>query len=215
MTSKITNSILLALLSLTSLSLSFLLLRPNAVNPNVIISADSSDKTSTIDAENKIKATFFNVYPNIVIPSDDKSIDASITLLSSDGKRHTLNELVNKRSKLIFRYSELDCDMCIDSVISIIKKISPLKKIPNLIIISDFKSDRNFQIREKYKKHPYPIYNISSANLGLPIENKNFPFLFIITEDLKATKLFIPLKEFPYQTIEYIKYAFSLLKISN
>ena len=135
------------------------------------------------------------------------------SIMSNEGKEASLKTLVNNKTKLIFRYSHLDCEICVDSVLSLVQRIT--KKNENLLIITDSYSDRDFLIKTQNKKHPYPVYTISGSNLGLSIENKNLPFLFVITRDFRASKIFIPIKEIPYQTKEYLSYVFNFLNESN
>ncbi len=82
----------------------------------------------------------------------------------------------------------------------------------DLLILTDYRNERDFLIIQKYYKHKNPVYNLGVKNLGLSIENKNLPFLFILTKDLRVTKIFVPFNEIPYQTAEYITYAYNLLK---
>ncbi len=213
MNQKQTHTFLLILLALTSVSLCVILLKPTKTQASAVVTPNS--EAIKLDEVNKLKASFFNIYPSLVVPTEDKKIADTITLAGTDGRKLSLRTLAGNSPKLVFRYSRLDCELCIDSVLSIIKKIKGETKVPELIVIADFQNNRDFLIKDKHKKHPYPVYNIANGNLGLPVENKNLPFLFILSEDFKATKVFIPFKEVPYQTNEYINYAFNYLKQNN
>ena len=211
MIDKYKYTFLLIQLTVTSVALSFVLLKPTKRAPK-LLPPNTQTQTNALDATMSLKASFWNIYPTLVIPDDDKVLNNNLLLQSTDGKFHKLNDLVGNKPKLVFRYSQLDCDVCVDSVLATLNMITGKKILNNLIIIADFQNERDFKIYEISKKHIYPIYNIAGSHLGLSLEHKNLPFLFILSGKLRVTKLFVPFKEIPYQTQEYIKYAFNYLK---
>lgn len=204
---KLTNTILLLLLTVVSITLSYVLLRPAKHKEAVF-----SHKAAVTDAENELKATFWNVYPTLIIPNDDVTISDTITLKGEDTKVHKLGDLVDGRNKLIFRYSSFDCEICVDSVITAITRLTKNTPVKDLIIITDTQSERDFIIRSKNKNHPYPVYYMPYSKLGLSIENHGIPFLFILTKTFKTSKIFTPFKEVGYQTNQYLQYALNYLK---
>lgn len=205
---KLTSSFLFFLLVLTSCGLVFSLMRPQTTSKSAPI---SQSETRQEDVETDLKVAFWNTYPTLVIPNDGKRISESVLLKDIAGKSFPLGELIRGESKLIFRYSYIDCGVCIDSVISQIQEITKLDKLDDLIIITDSYSDRDFVIKNKRNDHPYPVYNISNSNLGISLEGKNLPFLFVVDSELRASKFFIPIKEVPYQTEQYLAYIFEFL----
>ncbi len=104
---KLANNILFTLFVLTAAALIIILLYPPKFNQSV----SSQPLASLENSKNAIKATFWNVYPSIVIPNDDQLISDTMTLERNDGKTFLLKELVGKKNKLILRYSSYDCEI--------------------------------------------------------------------------------------------------------
>ncbi|MGF7081399.1 TlpA family protein disulfide reductase [Mucilaginibacter sp. UYCu711] len=183
---KTTNTFLSVLSVVLTCALAVILLHRGPAT-----SAGSSqiiEQPTRTQAENELKASFWNMYPSLIIPSEDRTVSDTITLTRDDGKNFSLKSLVNGKNKLIFRYSAYDCEVCVDSVLSIVELITQSKKADDFIIVTDSKTDRDFFIKSKDKKHPYPIYNIARSSLGLPFENNGLPFLFILTKNFTTSK---------------------------
>ncbi len=77
--------------------------------------------------------------------------------------------------------------------------------------LTDAKTERDFLIKTQNKDHPYNVYLMQNGNLNLTMEGKGFPYLFVLTKDFRATKIFIPFKELSYQTEQYLSYVFKFL----
>ncbi len=92
---------------------------------------------------------------------------------------------------LIFRYSELNCKVCIDSTLNMLKNTK-------VIILASYKDKRHLDIFARTNKIANSIYKIDSLNL--PIDKANLPYF------IKDQEIFIPLKEFPERTIEFLKF---------
>lgn len=160
-----------------------------------------------------IKVGFWDVYKRLVLPSDGMQLNASSKICDINNNKHTLGQLIT-RPTLIFRYSFRDCDMCVDPALSALKR-NKFYSSQNTIIITDALSFRDYAIRVKALACDIPVYWVQSEDmrgLGLPIENKNIPFFFVLGPDLKASKFFIPYKEITDETLSYLNLAVDFLK---
>lgn len=199
----------LTLLMATTTTLVFILMKPKARLEQAIAVPKVADDGPVV----KLKSAFYNLYPTLVIPSDHKLVSAKTLVKTPEGQSRSLKELVGNKPRLILRYSHIDCEVCVDSVVSQIHRITKREKLPELLILTDIYTERDFLIKTRNKKYAFATYGLPGTNLGLPLENKNLPFLFVLTPDFKATKIFVPFKEVPYQTTEYLKEIFRYLNV--
>jgi len=111
--------------------------------------------------------------------------------------------LQDENNKLVFRVSELNCSICVNHIVTKLKEHFPNYSLnSNIIIIYD--SEKLRYSNGMYDKQAYLTNNRSI--LGLPAENTNLPFLFILNkDDMMAKMVFIPDKGMPELTDEYLK----------
>lgn len=119
-------------------------------------------------------------------------------------QKRTLQDIIGKSPKLVMKFSELCCMSCVNDIMEKLEvardKIGP----ENIIVLTSYNGYRNFYIF--YKKHSsrFTVYNVKDSQLGFRAENYTTPFLFTIDNQLKATNLFVPFKENPLSTVEYL-----------
>ena len=151
-----------------------------------------------------IKATNWDNYVPLIIEDDYKKIDTNAALIDTNGRSVRLSELTNGKYHLVVRYSFTDCNACVDTVINIINELKSRFSSAPVLAITDSNSDRDFIVRSKSQQTPLKVYSLINSSLGLYMENKNFPFVFVITPEYRATKIFMPTKEISMQIREYM-----------
>ncbi len=171
-----------------------------------------SQKKSELENVNTYYESYYFNYMEYIIPSEGQEIKNNIYVYDSLNKKIYLKDLFlsQKKKKIIFRYSFRDCNLCIDSVFKVLREIKKenLKNSYDIILIKDAKSFRDFKIQLLYDNMMYPTYFLSIdefGGLGLPIENKNMPILFVMNSKMTVSKIFIPNKDHLNETRKYIK----------
>lgn len=93
--------------------------------------------------------------------------------------------LSNSNPILVYRFSALSCNTCVEFGLNKIKDYFPdYNNNPNLfVIVSGYPS--------KYQMDLENFLNIGNTSLGLPLEQTNLPFYFILIDGL-AHQVFIP-----------------------
>jgi len=112
-----------------------------------------------------------------------------------------LVDIISKEPVLILRFSEFNCSACVDLLTNQIKESFVDYLInPKIILIYDSESMRlPINIFEK------PVFLSQNKNLlGLPIENFNAPFMFMLDKEMKAKLFFVPEMSMPELTKEYL-----------
>lgn len=164
------------------------------------------------DAENVAKdipvndnRTFFwEIYPELVIPNSGKKINDRLSLIDSNSVVKSLAEVSDGETILIFRFSKFDCNVCVDQVILKLAKLFQNKE-KQIVLLVDGYSPRELRLKFKNRAWKFPIYILEKEKLGLSLENKNLPFLFILKAGTyEVNKIFIPFKEHQGQTDSYL-----------
>jgi len=57
----------------------------------------------------------------------------------------------------------------------------------------------------------FKIYSVQNEKHNLSLEQKDFPFLSVLSSNNPATKLFLPMKEYPHNMQEYVSYVSKFL----
>jgi hypothetical protein len=133
-----------------------------------------------------------------------RCLATSQKVIKESGDSVPLDQLF-RGSKLVFRYSELNCNTCIDKQIDILKKYAAKIGNDNIIL---FVSSSNSRYRIQFKKvnniH-FPIYELSS-DLEKQLPNIDLPYYFIMEKNnLRINSFFIPQKEIHQLTEEYFR----------
>ena len=137
------------------------------------------------------------------LASEGQSINVAMKIKGSDSNEILLGNVVGERPKLIFRFSELNCTTCVDSQFYMIKKYQQIVGASNIIILTSSNSERNAFLFNRDEHLQCPVYSVPFDELGLPIEDLNIPYYFIVDKDLTAKLIHIPAKELPLFTDEY------------
>jgi len=154
-----------------------------------------------------LKKLFFDRYTSLIVSTDGKKIDPALPLLDTNLNIHKLISLTKNKSVLVFRYSFKDCDQCVGAILKTINKQFKGIDKSHIILITDSYSNKDFVLKARYTDARIPLYSAPEGGLGLPAENRNLPFFFILGNDHKVEKMFLPFKELPDQTEEYLTYC--------
>lgn len=139
--------------------------------------------------------------------NENLKLDKNLKLLTVDGDSVLVKDIFNN-NKIVLKYSLLNCGACIDAEYQVLRELS--KNFDNeLCIIAYY--DRVRDLIGDYKKlkeiglDEVTIYLIPDDKLGVPLDKQNIPYYFLIDNDLTMTNLFIPMKESPKLSINYLK----------
>lgn len=129
----------------------------------------------------------------------------NILLKDSLNSIFPLDSLCKQSSKtlLICRFSELNCESCVNFAIkSILQNIDSIGK-ENVLFMGEFKNNKLFNKR----KVAYGIDNLmvfNSNNLKIPAESLGYPYYFIVDSSRIIHNMFIPDKGTPHISSRYL-----------
>ncbi|WP_257670431.1 hypothetical protein [Parapedobacter tibetensis] len=162
------------------------------------------------EMESDERTFFWEIYPELVIPNAGKAIDKSLHIKDLNDGEITVKDLSERSPLLVFRYSQYDCHLCVDQVLEKLHTIYEGDE-DKVCLIIDGMAGREFRLKYKNRKMNFLSYFVVDNSLGLSLENKNLPFLFVLSGDARVNKVFVPFKEFPDQTDAYLRNIKALL----
>lgn len=138
-----------------------------------------------------------------------------ITQMKSNGLKFTSDSLdVNNNLKLenklnqhkiIFRFTQGSCGICIDSILLNLNRFTKRHNLKDkVLLLVSLPSDRDVYLFKRERKIEYDIVNIRSESINLPIDDQQVPYIFITDYNRLSKSLFIPIKEYPVLTREYL-----------
>ena len=112
---------------------------------------------------------------------------------------------------MIFKFADTDCSICVDQQIELLKDISLFtdNKIEPLFL-GEFSSWQSFN----YYKNKYDLnnlYGITSDQIRIKYKNQTDFLLILIDKEFKTKFLYIPIKETPDITYQFVQNLKSFL----
>lgn len=105
---------------------------------------------------------------------------------------------------LIFRFSESNCQECVEQTALSIKTLFANNET-HVIILADFAQNRKLQIYlNKLGLSKFKYYQIEQGRQDWAIDNISAPFLFITDNSLKMDNILLPHYSFPELTEGYL-----------
>lgn len=121
------------------------------------------------------------------------------TIITESNDSISLSEFTSSNNKLIFRFSHLDCNSCVDSQIVIIKEFSEYFD-GCMAIFGYYDEIGKLNKFKRINDLDVDVFNVERIN-----DNINFPYFFILTSENRMEHIFFPEKEFSDLTREYIR----------
>jgi hypothetical protein len=160
--------------------------------------------------ENQIK--ILKNYMIIAKYSENISIKKEI-LISNEKGKFKLDKIIDNGFKLVLRYTELNCQSCVDTELSSLQNLANKIGMEKIVILASYKNNEDLIKFKRLNKLKLPMYNVDS--LSIPLENMNIPFYFICDKEFKTKLVFIPKKEISNLTVDYLKLVEKIFKENN
>ncbi|MEC5144686.1 hypothetical protein [Chitinophaga sp. 212800010-3] len=127
----------------------------------------------------------------------------------------TLQEAIGGKPRLMMRFSDQSCDVCVNDLLDKLTAASDKIGNENIIILSSFRVYRSFYLFYKKYSNRFTIYNMKDSKMGFKAEYYDAPFLFKVNSQLIGSDLFVPFKENPLPTVEYLYNAESFFNVPS
>lgn len=160
-----------------------------------------TDTARSLDSEKK-RSLIRDHFLSLELKYNDTRISKELILTDEKGVEYSIKDKLNTK-KIVFRYSELQCNVCVEKQIGSLKKYKDKIGIDNILILADYSNYRNLILFKRMNSLDIPVYNLSEK-MSLELEKKDLPYFFIADNSLIAKDYFIPIKEIKNYTDNYL-----------
>jgi hypothetical protein len=139
--------------------------------------------------------------------SGNCSLNLKEKLVSIGRDTLTLGDILKQDSKyLLFRYSNSNCNSCINEAYDrLIRRKDQLQGI-HIIVLSYYESIREMIIEGGHSSgNKLPVYLCAGDNIGLPIDEKNVPYLCFVDDGKISKHVMVVDSSYPDIIDEYLK----------
>lgn len=142
-------------------------------------------------------------FRSVEIESIGSLLPDSMVLIDESENRVSISNVLGEGKTLIFRYSSLQCNSCVDSQMEIMRDVLKNKEY-NIIFLACYNNPRDLIVFKKSHSIDYPVYRLIDCSLPLPVDAINEPYFFVLDKEMTPEYLFIPHKSFPQLSIDYL-----------
>jgi hypothetical protein len=147
---------------------------------------------------------------SLIYEFDSEQIDYNTIIYDEDENQLSLNQLIQDSPILVFKYSQLHCDVCIDEQISLLKGAEELINENKIILLTNYSSKNDLARFKRVNQLNFKVFNLKNSELTEI--DKSFPYYFILDKSFSLKKFFIPIKGDTLLTKDYYK---SIKKLFN
>lgn len=140
------------------------------------------------------------------LKNNNTLIKNDLEIIDEKGKSFLLKDIL-PFPKLIFRYSELHCDVCVDQQIKTLKLFKEKIGSDNIIVLANYELLKNLILFKRLNALDIPVYKLS-GRMNLELEENDTPYFFILDKNNVANDFFIPIKEINNYTYRYLNVMF-------
>jgi hypothetical protein len=123
-------------------------------------------------------------------------ISENIILEDEKGKKIPLKGIYKNKTILVLRYSELNCQECVNKQVKALKDFAKEVGEDNILLIASYRERRNLYLFKRMNQIHFNVYNIKEDGLGMNLEKLSIPYFFVLDHNNIASLVFIPTKEF-------------------
>lgn len=144
------------------------------------------------------------------VSDNGKMLNAQLTFHSDSAGRFNLPDFLARAvtsPKLVVRYSDVNCNTCVDSLFTSLAGFSDRIGEENVIIMASYHNRRDLFVWKRLNNIRYNVFQVPHDQMGLEIEKKNIPFVFILLPGNGAVhQIFLPMKENTERTRVYLEF---------
>lgn len=141
--------------------------------------------------------------------NENLGIDGKLKLVTLKGDTVLAKNVWNK-NQIIFRYSALNCRVCIDTEYQHLAKLAHLID-DEISVLAYYNKPRELIVDQRLAQEKglgnISFYLLPEDHLNIPMDNNNIPYYFQLSPTLTITNFFIPEKTLPQLSEHYLKYA--------
>ena len=127
----------------------------------------------------------------------------NLEVINLHGHKKKLSDIMSKNT-LVLRYSEMHCDVCIDSIVGKLNIYQDSIGLQNIILFTNTENMNYVKRFKRVNNIHFDIYSISNA-LDSVLVDIGMPYLFIYSfAEERISNVFVPQKENAKLTYQYL-----------
>lgn len=141
--------------------------------------------------------------------SKDTVFDSELSIKLWDGSQEQIAMLASKGPYLVLRFSELQCQTCVELEKENLKKWQEETGVQNILLWGNFGHPNAPKIYKQGHELNHPLYNVPVSSVPLSVEAFNIPYYFVLDKDLRIHSVFIPDKFAQNLSTRYLETIYS------
>lgn len=142
--------------------------------------------------------------------SKDYKLSPDLELYNTDGSLCRIDSILLFKPKLFFRYTKLNCNLCVGRQIQLLKTFIDTIGKENIIVLADLDQIRYISAFKRVNDLNCEILLLGRFDLDAQVNSLEAPYYFISSNNQEVKNIFIPIIDMPDLTRGY----FSLVKNS-
>ena len=130
-------------------------------------------------------------------------LDSATSLLDNKDSLYTLGNLIDAKRKLVFRYSFIHCNVCVDTLMKFVNKFADEVGKDNVVIFAQYANKRDYKNFVRINQVKTSIYHLQDSLCKA--DELSIPYLFILEDNMTVSNFFMPRKEYPKITEQYLQ----------
>jgi len=120
--------------------------------------------------------------------TEGAELNPRLEVCDEKGDTLAIDSIISK-PVLVLRYSELNCQSCVDDLLTTIKE-SDLFNASNTLLLAYYSEPAYLYQFKRMNRLELPVFSIQYT--GLPPDTLNLPYFFLMNSKLQISNVFIP-----------------------
>ena len=133
-----------------------------------------------------------------------QSFVPNIIIEDTLSQQYPLSDLVSQSPILIFRYTDIYCNPCFETELSLLRELFSNKK-QQISILSSYRERRSFIFFKRDNRIELPFYRIPHDAFDWMLEDYGSPYYFVLHPDMTVSHIYIPDQVFPELNKQYLE----------
>ncbi|MDD2529531.1 MAG: hypothetical protein PHT26_15960 [Lentimicrobiaceae bacterium] len=146
------------------------------------------------DEYNRVVASLKSLHANqktlmqFQLFTEGAKLNPQLEVFNEIGDTLAINNIISK-PVLVLRYSELNCQSCVDDMLTEIKE-DAIFNATNTLLLAYYSEPAYLYQFKRMNRLELPVFSIQHT--GLPPDTLNIPYFFLINSNLQINNVYIP-----------------------
>lgn len=133
-----------------------------------------------------------------------------LLLTDEQGQSVPFNQVLEGNTKLVFRFSELSCNTCVDREVGNLKKVAAQVGANRIVVLASYRNLRDLVVFKRINQLEFPVYNVATE--AFPADAAGGTFAFLASPVYRGFAPFIPSKDIDNLSWTYYNFVIPVLQ---